>query len=117
MMAAISYTVSFAHVCQRLGIADRPRSWQVKHLAHLQRSHGFPAALPARWAVNSRSWDSRAVDHWFDSLLSPAACQQAQAALTEVAADLLDARASEFAGKQKPRAAQLAGRQPERIHA
>ena len=107
----MSYAVSFAHVCARLGISERPRSWQLKHLAHLVAHHGFPPHLPAPRCTRAgtRHWDARAVDQWFDDLLTPAACRQSQTALADAAASTLDARAMEFAGRSRS--------QPERIHA
>lgn len=90
---------SFAHVAHRLGISDRPRSWQVKHLRWLVQEHGFPAPLPAQaWRRASLSWDRRSVEHWFDQRAGAGAVQAADQIATARAAQLLDQRAAQLAG-------------------
>ncbi len=90
--------LGFAHICHRLGITDRSRAWQQKHVRYLIESHDFPEPLPTRaWRVNAMSWDRRAVDHWFDERLDRSALQSAEAQQREAAAALLDARAEALA--------------------
>ena len=91
--------VSFAAVAHALGIDQRPRSWQRKHLSHLMAQHGFPPPLPhrlARAGHGSLYWDPRAVDHWFDQLAGGAATAAAEQAGIDAAAALLDRRAAGF---------------------
>ncbi len=90
--------LGFAHICHRLGITDRSRVWQQKHVRYLIQSHEFPKPLPARsWRVNALGWDRRAVDHWFDERLDRSCLQSAEVEAREAAAGLLDARAQTLA--------------------
>ncbi len=91
--------LGFAHICHRLGITDRSRAWQQKHVRYLIQSHDFPEPLPTRaWRIGSMVWDRRAVEHWFDERLDRSALQSAEAQAAASAAALLDARAEALAG-------------------
>lgn len=91
--------LGFAHICHRLGITERSRAWQQKHVRYLIQSHDFPEPLPTRaWRMGSMVWDRRAVEHWFDERLDRSALQSAEAQERELSAALLDARAEALAG-------------------
>lgn len=91
--------LSFAHIAHRLGISDRPRGWQLKHVRFLIDQHGFPPPLPARaWRANSMSWDRRPIDHWFDERAGRSAVQSADQIAQARAAQLLDQRAAALSG-------------------
>lgn len=91
--------LSFAAVAHRLGIGQRPRTWQMRHIRWLIDTHEFPSPLPSpRFIARTLYWDARAIDCWFDDRIGTAADRE-DAAIVRAAATMMDTRATELASR------------------